>query len=174
MPSARYSPACICAYYSPITAPSQPDHVTLTNQEDTMSIRSVLISAAVALTIAPAIAAAGPAWTPAQWTRDDTLKLCTTTPQEATYCFPVWLVVIDNNVYVRLGNKAAGRVKGNTAGMVLPVEIGGQRFDAVRLIDAPDKVDAVAKAMADKYWSDWYIRWFAHPMTLRLEPASGS
>lgn len=138
-----------------------------------MSIRSVLITVALVATMAPAMAVGGPAWTPAQWVKDDTLKLCTTTPQEAMYCFPVWLVVLDNNVYVRLGSKAAGRVQANTTGMVLPVEIGGQRFDKVRLVDVPDKVDAVASAMAEKYWSDWYIRWLAHPMTLRLEPAEG-
>ena len=28
----------------------------------------------------------------------------------------------------------------------------------------------VAAAMADKYWSDIFIRWFPHPLTLRLVP----
>jgi len=135
-----------------------------------MSMRSLLITAATAMFPAIAVEAA---WTPAQWATEETLKLCTTEPQEQTYCFKVWLVVLDTNVYVRLGTKAADRVKANTTGMVLPVEIGGQRFDKVRLIDAPDKVDAVAKAMADKYPSDWFIRWLSHPMTLRLEPAAG-
>jgi len=139
-----------------------------------MSMRSLLCATAVAAAMSPAIAAAAPAWTPAQWTKDETLKLCTTEPKEEMYCFQVWLVVLDDNVYVRLGSKAASRVKANTTGMVLPVEIGGQRFDKVKLIDAPDKVDAVAKAMAEKYSSDWFIRWLDHPMTLRLEPESGS
>ncbi|MCK6557162.1 hypothetical protein L6Q96_21675 [Candidatus Binatia bacterium] len=135
------------------------------------SFRAVLVSAVFVATAVATGAAGGPAWTPAQWVDDDTLKLCATTPEEATYCFPVWLVVLDGNVYVRLGTKASNRVKANTAGMVLPVEIGGQRFEKVRLVDAPDKIDAVARAMADKYWSDFSVRWLAHPMTLRLEPA---
>lgn len=141
-----------------------------------MSIRSLLGTAAVAVALYPTIAAAAPAWTPAQWTKEETLKLCTTEAGKETYCFPVWLVVLDNHVYVRLGSKASSRVKANTTGMVLPVEIGGQHFDKVRLIDAPDKVDAVNKAMAEKYTSDLFIRWINHPMTLRLQPeaATGS
>jgi len=137
-----------------------------------MSIRALLRTAAVAAVLWPTVATAAPAWTPAQWTKDETLKLCTTEPGKEMYCFPVWLVVLDDNVYVRLGSKATSRVQANTTGMVLPVEIGGQRFDKVQLIDAPDKVDAVNKAMADKYTSDLFIRWMSHPMTLRLQPAS--
>jgi hypothetical protein len=120
------------------------------------------------------LVAAGPAaesqWTPEQWTAVDTLQLCTTGPEEATYCFPVWLVVLDGDVYVRLGSKAAGRVKANTGGAVLPVEVAGHRFERVRVTEAPDQVERVNKAMADKYTSDILIRLFPHPLTLRLNP----
>ena len=30
--------------------------------------------------------------------------------------------------------------------------------------------ERVAAAMADKYWSDIFVRFFAHPLTLRLKP----
>jgi hypothetical protein len=48
------------------------------------------------------------------------------------------------------------------------VEISGQRFDRVRVEDAPEMRDAVAAAMGRKYWSDVLIRFFPHPMTARL------
>lgn len=122
------------------------------------------------LLLLPGAAVAGPAWTPAEWAGEDTLQLCTTAPGEQPHCFPVWLVVLDGDVYVRLGNRAASRIRANATGPVLPVEVGGRRFDRVRVVETPERAAAVARAMAEKYWSDWFIRWLDHPMTLRLEP----
>jgi hypothetical protein len=34
--------------------------------------------------------------------------------------------------------------------------------------------DAVAQAMADKYWSDVFVRFFSHPLTLRLVPPASA
>jgi hypothetical protein len=109
-------------------------------------------------------------WDPAAFAKEDTLKLRTTAPDEDPHWFPVWLVVIDGQVYVRLGSRAASRVEHNTTAPYLGVEVGGQRFDHIRGVPAPDYADRVAQAMADKYTSDIFVRWFSHPLTLRLVP----
>ena len=109
-------------------------------------------------------------WTPDLIARQNTVKLRTTVPDEGEYWFPVWVVVVDNQVYVRLGSRAAGRVQRNTTAPYLGVEIAGQRFDKVRGVPAPESAQRVAAAMADKYWSDIFVRHFSHPLTLRLVP----
>ena len=109
-------------------------------------------------------------WDPAAFASQDTLKLRTIGPEEGEYWFPVWLVVIDGQVYVRLGSKAAGRVERNTTAPYLGVEVAGQRFDHVRGVPAPDYAERVGKAMADKYPSDLIMRFFSHPLTMRLVP----
>src|SRR5262249_34278466 len=53
--------------------------------------------------------AASAGWTPASWTAENTVQLTTDVPAEGAYTFPVWLVVIDGQAYVRLGPNAAGR-----------------------------------------------------------------
>ncbi len=116
---------------------------------------------------APAVAAQ---WDPAVFAKEDTLKLRTTGPEEGEYWFPVWLVVIDGEVYVRLGSRAAGRVERNVTAPYLGVEVAGQRFDHVRGVPAPDDAARVARAMAEKYTSDLIVRWMSHPLTLRLVP----
>ena len=109
-------------------------------------------------------------WDPAAFAKEDTLKLRTVGPQEGEYWFPVWLVVIDGQVYVRLGSRAAGRVERNTTAPYLGVEVAGHRFDRVQGVPAPDQAERVAKAMAEKYTSDIIVRWMSHPLTLRLVP----
>ena len=109
-------------------------------------------------------------WNPTAFAKENTLKLRTTNPQEAEHWFPVWLVVLDNQVYVRLGARAAARVERNTTAPYLGVEVGGQRFDRVRGVPAPESAAAVAAALGDKYWSDIVVRYMSHPLTLRLVP----
>jgi hypothetical protein len=83
-------------------------------------------------------------------------------------------VVIDDQVYVRLGTRAADRVNENTTAPMLGVEVAGQRFDRVRAVPAPEYAERVAEAIADKYTSDLFIRWMSHPLTLRLVPEAAS
>jgi len=123
---------------------------------------------AVLLVSAPAAFAAS--WDPAALATQDTLKLRTRCPAEGEYWFPVWLAVIDGQVYVRLGGRAAGRVECNTTAPFLGVEVAGQRFDHVRGIPVPDDAERVGQAMAEKYTSDIFVRFFSHPLTLRLVP----
>jgi hypothetical protein len=134
---------------------------------------SVACAIALALTVGARGHAADSRWSPNEWVEQETLNLCTSVPEEGGYCFPVWLVVLDGNVYIRLGNKAAERMQKNTTAPYLPVEIADLRFDRVRAVETPDYVDRVAEAMADKYWTDLFIRFFPHPLTMRLEPVIG-
>ena len=130
-------------------------------------MRSLL--AAVLFALAPGIAAAA-SWDPAAFASESTLELKTTAAGEGEHWFPVWLVVVDGDVYVRLGSRAAGRMERNTTAPYVGVRVAGQQFDRVRAVTAPEKRAAVADAMANKYWSDVMVRYFGHPMTVRLLP----
>jgi hypothetical protein len=109
-------------------------------------------------------------WTPPDWKEMDTLEMRTTGPEEGEHWSKLWLVVIDDQLYVRLGSKATERVDRNVTRPYVSIRIAGKQFDRVRGEHRPDFRDRVANAMSDKYWSDFFIRLFPHPMTLRLTP----
>jgi len=132
--------------------------------------RRWLVALAAALLYAAPVACAA-SWDPATFSKQDTLKLRTNCPSEGEYWFPVWLVIVDGQVYVRLGSRAAGRIACNATAPFVGVEIAGQRFDHIRGEPAPDSAERVNRAMAEKYTSDIFVRFFSHPVTLRLMPA---
>jgi hypothetical protein len=72
----------------------------------------------------------------------------------------------------RGGGRAAGRFESNVTKPAIGVRIAGLEFDQVTGTSAPDMVGPVADAMADKYWSDIFVRFVSHPLTLRLAPAA--
>src|SRR5512136_2581054 len=90
---------------------------------------AALLATVALLQAASSIAAQ---WNPAAFAKEDTLKLRTIGPEEGEYWFPVWLVVIDDQVYVRLGSRAAWRVQRNSTPPFLGVKVAGQQFDRVR------------------------------------------
>jgi len=120
----------------------------------------------VLLVASPALAA----WDPAAFDKENTLEFLTVGPQEGEHWSTVWLVVIDGQVYIRLGSRAADRMTQNTTKPDVKLRIAGQQFDRVKAEPAPEMADAVGKAMGDKYWSDVLIRHFRHPLTMRLTP----
>lgn len=124
----------------------------------------------VALGLMGASFARAAEWNPAAFAKEDTLKLRTNCPGEGEYWFPVWLVVLDGQVYVRLGSRATQRIGCNTTAPFVGVEVAGQRFDHVHGVPAPEEAPKVMAAMAEKYWSDILVRFFSHPLTLRLVP----
>src|SRR2546430_12338295 len=130
-------------------------------------LRPLAAATFIALVAAPVLAAE---WKPSAYASESTLQLRTTAPGEGEHWFPVWLVVIDDQVYVRLGTRAATRIEGNTTAPHLRVRINGQQFDRVRGLPAPEDAERVAQAMAAKYWSDVLIRHLRHPLTLQLVP----
>src|SRR5881628_1115451 len=131
-----------------------------------MPLRSLLPLAAV-MTISAASAPAAE-WTPDAYAKESTLELKTIAAGEGEHWFPVWLVVVDDQVYVRLGPRAAGRIERNTTAPYVGVRLAGQEFPRVKGVPAPEKAERVAAAIADKYWSDVVIQHFSHPLTLRL------
>jgi len=101
----------------------------------------VLLTAAVMLVLpmlsAPVLAAA---WDPQAFSTEDTLEYLTIGPEEGEHWSTVWLVVIDDQVYVRLGSRAAQRMEKNTTRPMVKVRIAGQEFDEIRAEPAPDMV----------------------------------
>jgi hypothetical protein len=137
-----------------------------------MLVRHALAVAALAGVAAAAPAA--PQWNPRTWTEESTLELRTQAPGEPEHWFKVWLVVIDGDLYVRLGGPASARIESNVGRPIVRVRVAGLEFERVRGVPAPDYADRVMAAMAEKYWSDLLMRWFAHPLTLRLLPEKDS
>ena len=136
--------------------------------------RTSLLLVGVLLSLVVACAAMGATWDPGAWVESDTLELQTDVPGEGPYWFKVWFVVIDGQLYVRLGSRAVGRVEKTKTKPYLGVRIEGQEFEHVEGVPVPEMADAVARAMADKYWSDVFVRFFSHPLTLRLVPSQRS
>jgi hypothetical protein len=120
--------------------------------------------------VAGAADSAVPGWDPNAFRDLSTLQIMTTAPGEDEHWSKLWLVVLDGQVYVRLGDRSYGRVQKNTTNPYLKVKVGDQEFDKVRLNPATDMTDKVAAAMADKYFMDILIRHESHPMTARLVP----
>lgn len=130
----------------------------------------MLTRLAMAVLLVAATAATAAEWTPDLWVDVDTLELRTTDPGADPHWSPVWIAILDEQVYVRLGRRAAGRIERNTTAPFVDVRIGGHEFERVRAVPAPEMAERVAKEMAEKYWTDLFIRFFPHPMTLRLVP----
>jgi hypothetical protein len=126
--------------------------------------------ALLAVVAAGAVARAATAWTPAAWAGENTVELRTTDPGEEPHWFPVWVAVVDGQLYVRLGTRAAGRFERNLTKPVIAIRIAGHEFDRVRGVPSPDQATAVAAAMHQKYWGDLLVQYVNHPLTLRLEP----
>jgi hypothetical protein len=110
----------------------------------------------------------GAAWDPEAFRDIDTLEFLTVDSEEGEHWSTVWLVVLDGQVYVRLGSRAAERIERNTTTPHVGVKIAGQEFDRVRAESVPELAERVAAAMADKYWTDIFVRFFSHPLTMRL------
>jgi hypothetical protein len=121
-------------------------------------------------TSAGAADSAVPGWDPNAFRDLSTLQIMTTAPGEDEHWSKLWLVVIDGQVYVRLGDRSYGRVQKNTTNPYLKVKVGDHEFDKVRVDPALDMKDKVAAAMADKYFMDILVRRESHPMTARLVP----
>jgi hypothetical protein len=111
-------------------------------------------------------------WTPGLWVDENTVELRTQRPGESPYWFKVWVAVIDDQVYVRLGRRASERIEHNTTAPEVGVRIAGQEFDHVRVENAPQLADRVAAELAEKYWTDVLVRFVSHPLTVRLVPAT--
>jgi hypothetical protein len=135
------------------------------------SIAAVVASAVFSfIAMGASTAASSPVsgWDPNAFNDQSTLQIMTTAPDEGDHWSKVWLVVIDGQLYVRLGDRSFGRIQKNTTNPYLKVKVADREFDRVRWEPALDMKDKVAAAMADKYFMDILIRHESHPMTARL------
>ena len=73
-----------------------------------MLAASLIIMSAVAVADEPA------SWDPQTLAREDTLEFLTVGPQEGEHWSRVWVVAVDDQLYVRLGRRAATRFEKNT------------------------------------------------------------
>jgi len=111
-----------------------------------------------------------PGWDVALFRDASTIKIMTTEPDVGEHWSNLWVVVIDGQPYVRLGDRSYGRIQRNTTKPYVKLKLADQEFDKVKVDEMPDMKDKVAAAMADKYWMDVLIRHESHPMVARLVP----
>jgi hypothetical protein len=116
----------------------------------------------------PSAPAQASEWNPRAWTDEDTVELGVVRADGSPRWFKVWIVVLDDQPYVRLGSASVSKIEENRTKPFVGVRVAGREFPHVKLDAAPDRADAVAQAMAHKYSSDVLIRLFPHPMTARL------
>ena len=113
---------------------------------------------------------ASAAWDPEAYADEDVLEFYTITEDGDEHWSKVWLVVLDGDVYIRLGSRAGDRIDGNSLKPNVKIRVAGEEFDQVALEDASDKAETVAAQMGEKYWSDLFIKYVDHPYTLKLVP----
>jgi hypothetical protein len=132
-----------------------------------LAVLSLVLSIALA---AWAEDKAVPGWNPAVFHDASTIKIMTTEPDIGEHWSNLWVVVIDGQPYVRLGDRAYGRIQRNTTSPFVKLKVADQEFDKVKVEETPDMKEKVGAAMADKYWMDVLIRHESHPMVARLVP----
>jgi hypothetical protein len=122
---------------------------------------------------------AAPQWNPTELRDQSTLEFLTVGPEEGDHWSTVWFVMIDDTLYVRLGPRAQKRIEQNTAAPRLQVRSAGKEAQVMRYEKAPEKAEAVALAMRQKYWSDILGEPFrklgltSQTVVLRLSPEEG-
>lgn len=129
-------------------------------------VLAIVVSGTLACAAPPTVAN----WDPAAFRALDTLEFRTVGPEEGEHWSTVWLVVLDDQVYIRLGSRAEGRMQRNTTAPIVPVRIGGRTYERVRAEEAVAMKERVAAAMREKYWTDVFVRYVEHPLTMRLQP----
>jgi predicted DNA-binding protein (MmcQ/YjbR family) len=111
-----------------------------------------------------------PGWDPAVFRDTSTIEVMTTEPDVGEHWSKLWVVVIDGQPYVRLGDRSYARIQKSTTSPYVKLKVADQEFDKVKVEEMPDMKEKVAAAMADKYWMDILIRHESHPMAARLVP----
>jgi len=128
------------------------------------------LAAALAFSSVLSGAPAAAAWDVDAFRVANTLEFETLSQEGESHWSTVWVVVLDDQVYLRLGDRAANRLQTNATGPIVEIRLGDETFDRVRAEPAPEMTEAVARAMGEKYWTDLLIRYFPHPLTVRLVP----
>src|SRR5258708_19229137 len=79
-----------------------------------------------------------PGWDPAVFRDASTIKIMTTEPDVGEHWSNLWVVVIDGQPYVRLGDRAYGRIQKNSTSPFVKLKVADQEFDKVKVEEMPD------------------------------------
>src|ERR1700682_3832336 len=94
-----------------------------------LAVLSLVLSIALA-TAARADDEAVPGWDPAVFDAS-TIKIMTTEPDAGEHWSNLWVVVIDGQPYVRLGDRSYGRIQKNSTSPYVKLKVADQEFDKV-------------------------------------------
>ncbi len=103
---------------------------------------------------------------------ESTLEFMTVSPDGEEYWSTVWLVVIDGDVYINLGKRAAERLRANTRAPFVSVRVAGSEFGGIRADPAQERQKDVAAAIAAKYWTGLLVPYAAPSLVMRLRPGT--
>src|SRR5271166_532761 len=93
-----------------------------------LAILSFVLSIALA-TAARADDKVVPGWDPIVFRDASTIKIMTTEPDAGEHWSNLWVVVIDGQPYVRLGDRACGRIQRNTTSPFVKLKVAGKEFE---------------------------------------------
>jgi hypothetical protein len=127
------------------------------------------------LVCAALVSRAEAAWDPAAWVDTKTLEFLTDCPEEGEYWSPVWLVVLEDHVYISLGSKAAGRLACSRLAPMTAIKIEGQLYENVRLVPETALAGRIEDARWDKYWTNVFVGFSEHAhYRLDVEPGGAA
>ena len=115
-----------------------------------LAVLSFVLSVVLA-TAAHADNKAVPGWDPTVFRDASTVKIMTTEPDVGEHWSNLWVVVIDGQPYVRLGDRAYGRIQRNATSPYVKLKVADEEFEKVKVEEMPDMKENVAAAMAEKY-----------------------
>ena len=115
-----------------------------------LAVLSFVLSVALA-TAAHADDKAVPGWDPAVFRDASTIKIMTTEHDVGEHWSNLWVVVIDRQPYVRLGDRAYRRIQKNSTSPYVKLKVADEEFEKVKVEEMPDMKENVAAAMAEKY-----------------------
>ncbi len=101
-------------------------------------------------------------WRPADWADTSTLEFLTDCPDEGEKWSPVWLVVLDGEMYISLGSKAASRLACSRTAPKTSIKIEGELYEDVTLVPETALAQAIEDARWDKYWTNVLVGYFHH------------
>jgi len=133
-----------------------------------MSMKTWTLAIAVVLSLAGQAPAAQ--WDPQAVRDESTLEFLTVSEGEEGHWSTVWFVVLDGDVYVNLGDRAATRLRTNTTSPFVSVRIDEAEFERIRVDAAQDRQKEVADAIADKYWTGFLVPYRPPSQVMRLRP----
>jgi hypothetical protein len=138
-----------------------------------MQARSVIVPASLGLALL--LAAPARAFDPALHADERVIQVVTTNPDGSSRTTKVWIVVVDDQAYIRTGATTWGGNVERDPDVRILTDSGEFDLRAVFVTDEAER-DRVTQAFRDKYgWSDRLLSPFRgdHPRIMRLVERTG-